>query len=174
MLESILHLVLILILGRAPEGAVSRDGFFLTALPAIVQPRDGDGELPADGSPHLRATCYIQHISESSVCPSHHAPGICCQNSESEHKGSRPIYQLRASTISLWKEKPTGKFVSEKNKKREKKFLFQNNLHCPKIIGIVISIMMMAGLQRGRGHFPSQQKWLSLAGDAFQPWTARL
>ena len=71
------------------------------ALPAIVQPRDGDGELPADGSPHLRATCYIQHISESSVCPSHHAPGICCQNSESEHKGSRPIYQLRASTISL-------------------------------------------------------------------------
>ena len=58
MVESILHLALILILGGAPEGAVSRDGFFLTALPAIVQPRDGDGELPADGSPHLRATCY--------------------------------------------------------------------------------------------------------------------
>ena len=54
MLESILHLALILILGGAPEGAVSRDGFFLTALPAIVQPRDGDGELPPGGSPHPR------------------------------------------------------------------------------------------------------------------------
>ena len=53
--------------------------------------------------------------------------------------------------ISLGKEKPPGKFVSEKDKKREKKFLLQNNLHCPKIIGIVISIMLMPGLQRGGG-----------------------
>ena len=174
MLESILHLALILILGGAPEGAVSRDGFFLTALPAIVQPRDGDGELPPGGSPHPRAMCYNQHGSESSVCPSHHAPGICCQNSGSERKGSRPIYQLRASTISLWKEKPPGKFVSEKNKKREKKFLFQNNLHCPKIIGIVISIMLMPGLQRCKGAFSFSAEMAVSCGRAFQPWTARL
>ena len=61
MLESTLHLALVLILGGLPEGAVSRDAFFLTALPAIVQPHDGDGELPAGGSPPPRATCHIQH-----------------------------------------------------------------------------------------------------------------
>lgn len=61
MLESTLHLALVLILGGPPEGAVSKDAFFLTALPAIVQPHDGDGELPAGGSPPPRATCHIQH-----------------------------------------------------------------------------------------------------------------
>ena len=42
MLESILQLTLILILGGPPGGAVSRGGFFLTALSSLSMEMNGD------------------------------------------------------------------------------------------------------------------------------------